>query len=133
MSASLDFLEPTLQTVFRRLQGWYASKYPNRSMELTHSRRTAVEQLYLFVQGRLPNYPGAIVTWKDGFVNKSKHNFDPSRAFDFGIKIDGKFAWHDGIGVHLGKVIPQALLELGYGKEIRYGGEFNDFFHIELR
>lgn len=134
MPASIDLLHPKLRELFIRLQGKYVSEFPGREFVLTHTRRTPVEQLYLFVQGRLPNHPGPIVTWKDGFVNRSRHNFDPSEAFDFGIKINGQYEWRDSIMLpHLSAYIPTALALLGYGREIRYGGEFRDYYHIELR
>lgn len=134
MDAKLQSLDPSLQTVFRRLQGRYQSDYPGREFVITHGGRTPVEQLRLFVQGRLPEFPGDVVTWKDGFVSLSEHNRVPSRAFDFGIKIAGKFEWRDSIMVpHLSQYIPKALADLGVADYVRYGGSFGDYYHVELR
>lgn len=132
MSNDITKLCFTLQDLSRKLITWYKIKYPNREMIVTHTFRTPAEQLTLFVQGRLPDHKGPIVTWKDGFVNKSKHNFEPSRAFDFAIKIDGQVVWSSLVEQGLARDIPQALSELGFTIGFRYGGVFKDWYHIEV-
>lgn len=47
---------------------------------VAHGQRPIDEQNKLYQQGRTT--PGKIVTYKDGYTNKSKHNYQPSMAVD---------------------------------------------------
>lgn len=122
---------PLLQEFFPKLKAKYEEINPGCELFLTHTLRTPVEQLTLFVQGRLPAYPGPIVTWKDGFVNKSKHNEIPAEAFDIAVKIDGKVCWDDDLYIRIGALVPA----LGYQDKIRWGGiwKSRDLCHFETK
>ena len=129
MSRDISKAHPLLVEFWGKVDPWYKAKFPERELILTHVDRSPVEQLLLFVQGRLPAYPGDIVTWKDGFVNKSKHNFLPlSHAIDVGIKVNGKFDWTDATA----KTLASAVMDLGYIGRIRWGGAFKDMYHWEV-
>ena len=119
-----------LQEFWPKLALWYANKYPGQTLIITHVDRTPVEQLKLFIQGRLPEKPGQIVTFKDGFINRSKHNSIPSRAFDVAIVINGKATWSTTIAQNLAT----AVHELAYDGRVVWGGSFSflDFYHYEV-
>lgn len=129
MSRDISKAHPLLQEFWGKLPGRYNTKFPERELVLTHVDRSPIEQLTLFVQGRLPQFPGSIVTWKDGFINKSKHNFLPlSHAIDVGIKVNGKFDWT----VTTAKSLSSVVMDLGYIGRIRWGGSFGDQYHFEV-
>lgn len=132
MAANIEFLHPRLRTIFESFKVWYSKRYPGREVVCTWVSRTPVEQLELFCQGRLPNRPGPIITWKDGFVNKSRHNMVPSMAFDFGVKVNGSFDWSDRFGSDLASDVYLFLAEAKCPSDVRYGGSFKDNYHIEL-
>lgn len=129
MSRDLSKAVPLLQEFFPLLKKAYEELHPGCELFITHVDRTPVEQLLLFVQGRLPAYPGPIVTWKDGFVNKSKHNAIPAEAFDVAVKIDGRVCWDKDLVLKIGALVPA----LGYQDKIRWGGIFGDYYHMETR
>jgi peptidoglycan LD-endopeptidase CwlK len=58
-----------------------AIKYSPVDFGISHGHRTPQEQNELYQKGRTTL--GDIVTYKDGFINKSKHNESPSLAVDF--------------------------------------------------
>lgn len=118
-----------LQMFWPEFKEWYEKVFPNRTVFITHTMRTPEEQLRIFCQGRLKEFPGPIVTWKDGYLSKSKHNANPSLALDFGVKIDGKVSWDPS---HF-EPIALALSELGYSNRIRLGLWREDYPHIEVR
>jgi len=130
MSKDITKAVPFLQEVWPRLKTWYEAKYPGRTLILTHVDRTPVEQLTLFVQGRLPDHPGAIVTNLDGFVHKSKHNYVPAQAFDVAVVINGKADW----SVSVAQDLSTAVHELGYDGHVVWGGTWAmlDRYHFEV-
>lgn len=127
MSRDLTKATPLLQEFFPKLKNAYEEMHPGHEMFITHVDRTPVEQLLLFVQGRLPQFPGPIVTWKDGFVMKSEHNDIPSNAFDVAIRINGIVVWDTDVVLRLGAFIPA----LGYQGKIRWLGTKGDYYHFE--
>lgn len=73
----------------------------------------------------------------DGIKNKSNHNYNPSKAFDFYAWVNGKASWDK---VHLA-IIAGVILTVAkqHDIDIRWGGTFGsnsfdgfDFPHIEL-
>ena len=130
MSKDITKAVPTLRYFWPTLKAWYEKKYPGRTLILTHVDRTPVEQLTLFVQGRLPQFPGAIVTTLDGFVHQSKHNAVPSKAIDVAIMENGTVDWTTTRAQDLAT----AVHELGYDGKIVWGGSwsFHDFYHFEV-
>jgi hypothetical protein len=129
--ADITQSDPILQEFWAKLQPWYAAKYPGRSLILTYVRRTPVEQLRLFCQGRLPEISGEIVTGLDGFIKMSKHNFNPSRAIDVAILVSGKADWSRSAAVTLAP----AVRELGYIGRIEWGGSWvslEDWYHFQV-
>lgn len=104
---------------------------------ITQGHRSVAEQQRLFAQGRTA--PGAIVTKVDGVKVKSKHNYKPSKAFDFvpypiDWKDREKFIYIAGIMLGIGNMM---------GVPLRWGGDFNrndnlrdddfkDLPHIEI-
>lgn len=131
MSRDISKAHPLLQEFWGKLPGWYKAKFPNCELVLIHVDRSPAEQLALFCQGRLPQFPGDIVTYKDGFNSKSKHNYTPlSHAIDVGIKVGGKFDWTKDTA----KTLASAIIDLGYVGKIRWGGSWTmaDMYHWEV-
>jgi hypothetical protein len=138
MSRDITKAHPLLQEFVPKAQTWYAAKYPGSSLVVTHVDRTQLEQLRLFLQARLPDddlkklslpISSSPVTWKDGFVNKSKHNVIPSHAIDFGIKKEGKFDWSD----EAAKTLASCVMDTGYIGRIKWGGIFEDCWHFQIK
>ena len=129
MSKDITKAVPLLYEFWHDLEPWYLNKFPGRKLILTHVDRTPVEQLRLFCQGRLPENPGEIVTWKDGFVRFSKHNYMPARAFDVAIIVGGHADWRETAA--LGMV--GAVEALGYAGRVRWGViGAKDYYHFEV-
>lgn len=80
--SKLQTCEPDLQTLFSYVILWF-------DCTVIYGHRSEAEQFELYKQGReFINYNWAItdinkvVTYKDGKNNKSKHNYDLSKAVD---------------------------------------------------
>jgi len=99
---------------------------------ITHGHRSIPEQQALFEKGRTA--PGDIVTNCDGVNKKSKHNYFPSKAFDFAVRLaDGEITWDEHFYLDVGAHIKAVAKKLGI--EIIWGGDFEkfkDYPHIEL-
>lgn len=87
----LDNLPAILNAIQQKLPAGITAK-------VISIHRTPAQQFELFKQGRTFNgtkweviSPGKIVTTKDGFVNKSRHNYLPSTAMDIGLFQAGKY------------------------------------------
>ncbi len=128
MSRDLTKAVLLLQEFFPKLKARYEELHPGCELFITHVDRTPVEQLHLFVQGRLPEFPGEIVTWKDGFVCHSKHNDVPSEAIDVAIKVNGVVSWLPVYILTIGALVK----DLGYEGKIKWGGVFKDNYHFEV-
>ena len=142
MSKDLNKAHTTLQEFIPKLQTWYAGKHLGQTLEVFSVDRISQEQLLLFCKGRvsfdvgntlikagLIDQNAVRVTEKDGYNNKSRHNFIPSEAVDLVVKINGNYAWADSYYTDIGKCI----FELGYSGELRWGGSWGDMGHIETR
>lgn len=127
MSKDLTNAHPTLIEFFSRLKTWYEGKFDGRTLEVLSVDRTPKEQLQLFTQGRLDT--GERVTEKDGYNARSRHNYFPSHAIDVVVKCNGVVAWNEDYYHPIGL----AIFQLGYSGEIRWGGIWRDFGHIEVR
>ena len=138
MNKDINMCVILLIDVWRDIKPWYENLFPNRVLEIGCTQRTPIEQLILFCQGRLPltmvnlladnDVEDEIVTWKDGFIKKSKHNEIPlSKALDIWIKIDGEYVWDEKYFLPFGRFIQDK-----YPGIIRWGGDFNDCCHIEV-
>lgn len=127
-SRDIRFLTPFLQRVFFNLRSWYVQMFPGRDLVLTCTYRSCEEQNELYQQGRTK--PGPIVTNVDGIKVKGKHNYNPAKAFDFAVLIDGKETWSD-------KYYDSAWLffrQAGLTKKVSWGRNWKNFKdrpHIE--
>ena len=131
MSRDISKADTVLQELWPLLKAKYEERHPGRYLFLINVDRKPSEQLALFCQGRLPDKPGPIVTYKDGYNNLSKHNADPSQAFDFGVMDGSKVVWPESYFEDIGDMITM----LDYGDEITWGGTFRslkDCGHIEV-
>lgn len=128
----IDNADPVLRDLWPKLRDWYAAKHPGRSLFLVFVDRSKAAQLRLFCQGRLPEKPGDIVTYCDGYNKPSRHNAMPlSEAIDVGVMVGGTVVWGD----EYFKDIGNAIFELGYSGEVDWGGywRFKDWGHIQTR
>jgi peptidoglycan L-alanyl-D-glutamate endopeptidase CwlK len=98
---------------------------------ISYGQRTPEEQYALYQQGRTK--PGRIVTYKDGYKELSKHNYNPSKAIDIvcyqNLKVTWDTEYYKRVAVHVAKV----ALELGI--KYTWGGEFRtlkDLPHYEV-
>ena len=113
--------------------------------------RSQEEQFKLFSQGRrqeggkwVIEDRSKIVTNIDGFLLKSKHNSNPSLAFDFVAYVDGKYTYSEKYYCFIAGFMLSFAQELGFGDRIVWGGNFDmdndimekgtfhDLGHIEL-
>ena len=105
---------------------------------ISYGHRTPDEQRDLYLKGRNGN-PGKIVTYCDGYLKKSKHNYLPSLAFDFICYINGKLTWEDSVylevGLHIMEVAEQLFEDGEIDNMISWGGnwkKFKDLGHIQI-
>jgi peptidoglycan LD-endopeptidase CwlK len=99
---------------------------------ITNGFRPVEEQKKLYEQGR--SLPGKIITNCDGIKNKSKHNYYPSKAFDFAAIVDGQVTWDEHYYINIGNHIKNTAKHLGIN--IEYGGDwekFKDYPHVQLK
>lgn len=110
---------------------------------ILYGHRTPQEQYELYKKGR--ETEGDIVTYKDGYNNKSKHNFVPSLAVDavtYPINW-GDYKSHYYLGGLVMGIYHRLKREGLIKNEIRWGGNwdrdddlhdqnFNDLFHFEI-
>ena len=135
---NIDNAVPMLRMAWKEFKPWYENLFLGREVVLGSVQRTPVEQLINFCQGRLPiehvrilagkRVEDKIITWKDGFIMKSKHNSMPlSEAIDIWIKINGEYTWDEKMFYPIGKFIQEK-----YKHILRWGGNFKDYCHIEM-
>jgi peptidoglycan L-alanyl-D-glutamate endopeptidase CwlK len=103
---------------------------------ITSGYRSPEEQNLLYQQGRTK--PGEIVTYKDGYEKKSKHNNLPSDAVDVAIILDGKLNWDPKhylkLAEHILDVSDSLFLSKEISKQIECGAyweTFKDYPHYE--
>lgn len=129
MSRDISKATELLQEFWPLFKAKYEAANPSTELFLTHVDRTPVEQLTLFVQGRLPQFKGPIVTWKDGFINKSKHNEIPAEAIDVAVRVGGVVSWDIQWVMKIGALIK----DMGWDSKVKWGGVFGDNYHIEAK
>lgn len=79
-----------------------AIKCTDVDFSITHGHRTPEEQFELFKKGRMLVSGkweimdrAKVVTYKDGYTNKSRHNHYPSHAVDIAAFVNGKITWDE--------------------------------------
>ena len=108
-----------------------AAKESPYEFVITCGMRTIAEQQKLFAQGR--TIPGKKVTNCDGVIKKSKHNYSPSKAFDFAVIINGELTWDEKYYNEMGEHFKKTAIN--FGLKISWGGDwkkFKDKPHIEI-
>ena len=119
VSRDIRDLTPFMQRVAFNFKSWYKRMFPRRDIILTCTYRDIYDQNRLYRRGRTK--PGPWATDCDGVIKKSKHNYRPSRAFDFAVKINGKISWKE-------KYYDSAWLffrEAKLTKKVRWGGNWS--------
>jgi len=120
-----------LQDIWKELKKRYESMFSDgRRLKLSCTYRPPEEQFKLFLKGR--DYVGniidksKIVTYCDGKIKKSPHNYYPSYAFDCFVELNNQAIWDKREYQVIGKIC-QIL-------GVRWGGNFSnlyDVYHIE--
>jgi len=137
-----QFSKDNLSTCHQDLQTIFNYVIKERDCRVIHGHRTPEEQFELFKKGRSQvngvwrvNHPGKVVTYKDGYEDRSKHNEYPSMAVDvvpyYGVK--PHIRWDDIEGMrHFGHYVLGVIDTLR-----RYGTIENDVtwggFWLSLR
>lgn len=116
---------PQLQSAWKYAIGEWDRLYPALPKPiLTCTYRSNEEQTKLYNQGRTT--PGKIVT--QAKAGQSKHNSNPSKAFDIAFKKDGVVDWSVDLFKKFAAIIKP--------KGIKWGGDwkkgFIDYPHFEL-
>mgnify|MGYP003651971829 CR=1 FL=1 len=120
-----------LQTILNQ-----AIKLTRVDFGVSHGYRKPEEQFELYKKGRKEVSGGwkiedksKVVTYLDGFEKKSKHNHEPSRAFDIYAFVNGKANWNKDYLIYLGGIIISAseiLYEQGKTThKLRWGGNWD--------
>jgi len=93
--AKLELAHPDHQRLWDEVIKWTPIDFG-----IAFTYRTPDEQFELYKKGRkliketwVTEDRSKIVTYKDGIIKKSKHNFDPSHAVDIYAYINGKASW----------------------------------------
>lgn len=105
---------------------------------ITHGHRTPEEQNKLYKKGR--ELPGEIVTYMDGFIKKSKHNYFPALACDIIIyKNDGNYTWeceyYQKVADHILYVSEILFRDDKISNQLVWGGNwkrFKDLPHFQI-
>lgn len=104
---------------------------------ITHGHRTPEEQFELFKQGRklvngkwiVEDYK-KVVTDKDGFDNKSRHNQYPSHAVDIVAYVNGKYTWDKDHMLYLMGLVKgianKLFIEGTVGHQIKNGANWDN-------
>lgn len=125
-------------------------KFSNVDFSLTRGYCTPAEQFKLFQKGRNESCTkvidkSKILTYKDGYIEKSEHNKNPSPAFDIAIYIKGKSnlnydKFHHCYLAGLFRATAEKLkMDLIWGGnwdndgEIYYDQNFLDLCHYQLK
>lgn len=98
---------------------------------ISEGHRPVSRQLELYSKGRTK--PGDIVTYVDGIKKKSKHNFEPSLAFDVFAWIDGRVSWEPDYYRKISEAMKDAADT--FDLPLTWGGDwesFKDYPHFEL-
>lgn len=104
---------------------------------ISYGHRSAKEQKELYDKGRATK--GNIVTYCDGIIKKSKHNYYPSLAFDIICYVNGKITWENSVyvevGTHIMEVAEKLFEEDKISNRISWGGSwhrFKDWPHFQI-
>jgi peptidoglycan L-alanyl-D-glutamate endopeptidase CwlK len=124
-SRNLEDLVGELVDAWRVALLAHAVTFPDQPQPfITCTYRSPEEQLELYAQGRTA--PGKIVTQlKSG----SKHNTNPSRAFDIAFQKDGKMYWDKKHFIRFAGIIKSI------NPAVKWGGDwkkFKDYPHFEI-
>jgi peptidoglycan L-alanyl-D-glutamate endopeptidase CwlK len=129
------YMHPLLKLALDDILQAIGEKLPNGfSCKMLSAYREPKDQIELFKKGR--EFKGGvwkvvdkskIVTYKDGYVNLSRHNYLPCTAIDIGI--------FDGTGKYLGETSAYKYVERGKTFGFDWGGDwktFKDLPHLEI-
>jgi uncharacterized protein YcbK (DUF882 family) len=92
-STCKSLADPLLNKKLDKVIKEYEKKYPGRKVKRICVFRHPKRQKQLHRKGRFGDN-GPIVTTKDGYEKKSKHNVVPCMATDVAIYIKGMLIWH---------------------------------------
>lgn len=135
--AKYDTLHTDLQVVIDN-----ALKYSPIDFGLSEGHRPPEKQFEYFKKGRkevngtwIIEDKSKVVTYKDGYEKKGKHNYSPSLAFDFFASVPGQnLTWDTNHLVALGSTFVALANKLyDEGKithKLRWGGNFDMDGHI---
>lgn len=115
---------------------------------IVSGHRSQPEQFALFKKGRVKKFfkwvildKSKVVTYNDGYKNKSKHNHKPSRAFDIIAYVNGKYTYETKYYVFIGAWIlakaKEKNINITWGGNFDRDGDimegtFNDLGHFQL-
>lgn len=104
---------------------------------ITWGYRSPVKQNELYQQGRTTE--GKIVTYVDGYVKMSKHNYNPSQAVDIACYINKTLTWNAEIykivASHIIDVAEELFLSGKITNRITWGGNWRklkDWPHFQI-
>lgn len=116
----------------------YEATHEDHKLLLTATHREPEEQFRLFRIGRRQIADGswvpdddpttAIVTYLDGYQQRSKHNANPAAALDFCVLVGGKVSWDPREYEPVGRLAEQF--------DLVWGGRWTtlrDYPHLEVR
>lgn len=99
-STSLNDLHPQLRAKYLELVPLFKAAAPGRTLVVTCTYRSVAEQLALYREGRTERNGvwvvedgSKVVTYCDGSLAKSEHNYQPARALDVAVTVGGKITW----------------------------------------
>lgn len=110
---------------------------------ITWGHRSPVKQNELYQKGRDASgsiiNKGDIVTYVDGFIKKSKHNYMPALAVDILVYINNKHTWEPKFYLEVGTYIMEIAEDLFEQEKIVnrivWGGtwhKFKDWCHFQI-
>ena len=104
---------------------------------ITSGYRSPDEQRELYQKGRSKH--GNIVTYCDGYIRKSKHNYSPSNAVDITCYVSGKITWNESVyletALHILEIAEDMFLKGEIDNRVFWGGHFKkfcDFPHFQI-
>ncbi|MFY0654993.1 MAG: M15 family metallopeptidase [Cyclobacteriaceae bacterium] len=116
--SNIQTCERDIQTILNQV-----IKITRVDFGVSHGTRSPEVQFELYKQGRKETSTGwiiedksKVVTYCDGYEKKSKHNYEPSKAFDIYAFVNGKATWNKDYLLYLGGLII-GVSELLYEQE----------------
>jgi len=113
---------------------------------ISYGMRLPEEQFELYKKGRIMidgrwqiEDRTQVVTYLDGYIHKSKHNLNPSEAFDIMVYLNRKITWNNiyymEVALHILEIADKLFFNDKVSNRLTWGGNwmtFKDYCHFQI-